>query len=160
MPGADLPTRLWEQCPKWLSERLVSIFPYITPPPPFCNNSFSTSLQLAWLEVAKSRMCLLIRAAHLASGCLRVMAIFTQPLWGPESEKWKWSRSVMSDSLRPHGLYPTRLLSPWNFPGKNTGVGYHFLLQRIFPTHGLNPGLLHCRQTLYHLSHQGSPTTP
>ena len=42
-------------------------------------------------------------------------------------------------------------------PCKNTGVGYHLLLQRIFPTQGLNPGLPHCRQTLYHLSHQGSP---
>ena len=43
------------------------------------------------------------------------------------------------------------------FPGKNTGVGCHFLLQGIFLTQGLNPGLLHCRQILYHLSHQGSP---
>ena len=42
------------------------------------------------------------------------------------------------------------------FPGKNTGVGCHFLLQEIFPTQGLNPGVLHYRQTLYHLSHQGS----
>ena len=41
-------------------------------------------------------------------------------------------------------------------PGKNTGVGCHFLLQGIFPTQGSNPGLLHCRQTLYHLSQQGS----
>ena len=42
---------------------------------------------------------------------------------------------------------------PWNSPGKNTGVGGHFLLQRIFPIQGSNPGLLHCRQILYHLSH-------
>ena len=42
------------------------------------------------------------------------------------------------------------------FPGKNTGVGWHFLLRRIYPTQGLNPGLPHCRQTLYCLSHQGS----
>ena len=63
----------------------------------------------------------------------------------------------MSDSLRPHGLQPTRLLRPWDFPGKGTGVGCHSLLQEIFPTQGLNLGLLHCRQTLYHLSHQGSP---
>ena len=40
-----------------------------------------------------------------------------------ESEKWKWSRSVVSDSLWPHGLQPTRLLHPWDFPGKSTGVG-------------------------------------
>jgi len=45
-----------------------------------------------------------------------------------ESEKWKWSRSVMSDSSRPHGLQPTRLLRPWDFPGKSTGVGCHCLL--------------------------------
>ena len=45
----------------------------------------------------------------------------------------------------------------WNSPGKNTGVGSHFLLQGIFPTQGSNPGLLHCKQILYHLSHQGSP---
>ena len=49
-----------------------------------------------------------------------------------------------------------RLLSPWDFPGKSTGVGCHFLLQEIFPTQGLNPSLPHCRQTLYHLSYQGS----
>ena len=40
---------------------------------------------------------------------------------------------------------------------KSTGVDYHFLLQRTFPTQGSNPGLLHCRQTLYHLSHKQSP---
>ena len=50
----------------------------------------------------------------------------------------------------------TKLLCPWNSPGKNTGVGCHFLLQGIFLTQGLNPGLTHCRQTLYRLSHQGS----
>ena len=43
-----------------------------------------------------------------------------------------------------------RLLCPWDFPGKNTRVGCHFLLQGIFPTQGLNPRLLHCRQILYH----------
>ena len=60
-------------------------------------------------------------------------------------------------SLQPHGLQPNRLLCPWGFPGENTGVGCHFLLQEIFPTQGSNPGLPHCRQTLYCLSHQGSP---
>ena len=62
------------------------------------------------------------------------------------------SRSIVSDSLRPHGLY-----SPWNSPGQNTGVGSRFLLLGIFPTQGLNPGLSHCRRTLYQLSHKGSP---
>ena len=41
-----------------------------------------------------------------------------------ESEKWKWSRSVVSDSLQPHGVQPTWLLCPWDFPGKSTGVGF------------------------------------
>ena len=54
-------------------------------------------------------------------------------------------------------MQPVRLLCPWDFPGKNTGVGCHFLLHRIFPTQGLNLGLLHCRWILYHLNHQGSP---
>ena len=62
------------------------------------------------------------------------------------------SHSVVSKSLRPHGLY-----SPWNSPGQNTGVGSRSLLQGIFPTQELNPGLLHCRWILYQLSHKGSP---
>ena len=45
-----------------------------------------------------------------------------------ESEKWKWSRSVVSNPQRPHGLQPSRLLHQWDFPGKSTGVGCHFLL--------------------------------
>ena len=65
----------------------------------------------------------------------------------------------MSNSLRPHGLYSLPGSSIHGiFPGKNTGVGCHFLLQGIYLTQGSNLGLLHCRQTLYHLSHQGSPT--
>ena len=47
-----------------------------------------------------------------------------------ESEKWKWSHSVLSDSSRPHGLQPTRLLHPWDFPGKSTGVGCHCLFHQ------------------------------
>ena len=62
------------------------------------------------------------------------------------------SRSVMPDSLPPHGLY-----SPSNSPGQNTEVGSLSLLQGIFPTQGLNPGLPHCRWILYQLSHEGSP---
>ena len=64
----------------------------------------------------------------------------------------KQSRSVISDSLWPHGLY-----SPWNSLGQYTGVGSLSLLQGIFPIQGSNPGLLHCRQILYQLTHQGSP---
>ena len=62
------------------------------------------------------------------------------------------SCSVVSNSLRPHELY-----SPWNSPGQNTGVGSLSLLQGIFPTQRSNPGVPHCRQILYQLSHKGSP---
>ena len=55
-----------------------------------------------------------------------------------------------------HGPQPTKLLCPWDSPGKNTGVGSHSLLQGIFLTQGLNRGLLYCRQILYCLSHKGS----
>ena len=60
-------------------------------------------------------------------------------------------RLAMSDPLWPHGLY-----SPWNSPGPNTGVGTLSLLQGISPIQGWNPGLLHCRWTLYQLSHKES----
>ena len=86
----------------------------------------------------------------------------------------------MSDSVWPYGEQPTRLLcawdspgkntgvgchfllhhefySPWNSPGQNTGLGSHSLLQGIFPTQRKNPGLPHCRLILYQLSHQVSP---
>ena len=63
------------------------------------------------------------------------------------------SPSVVSNSLQPHGLY-----SPWNSPGQNTGVGSLSLLQGMFLAQGLNPGLPHCMQILYQMSHQGSPT--
>ena len=53
-------------------------------------------------------------------------------------------------------LDPTRLLCPWDSPGRNTGLGCQVFLQGIFPTQGSNPGLLHCRWILYQLNHQGS----
>ena len=53
------------------------------------------------------------------------------------------SRLAVSNSLPSRGLQNTKLLCPWDSPGKNTGVGCHFLLQRIFPTQGLNLCLLH-----------------
>ena len=81
---------------------------------------------------------------------------YSTPFSAIVNRNLKWSESclVVSDSLQPHGLY-----SPWNSPGQNTGVGSLSLLQGIFPTQGLNPGLPHCRQILYQLSHKGSPRT-
>ena len=69
-----------------------------------------------------------------------------------DSESETRSCSVVSDAPRPRGLF-----SRWNSPGQKTGVGSLSLLQRIFPTQGSNPGLPHCRQILYQLSHKGSP---
>ena len=72
----------------------------------------------------------------------------------------------MSNSLGLHGLQScstacsgktARFLCRWISPGMNTGVGRHSLLQGSFLTQGSSPHLLHCRQILYHLSHQGSP---
>ena len=90
--------------------------------------------------------CYLCRQAHLYTVALNIKV---------KSESV--GRSVLFDSMQPHELQPARLLCPWNSPGKSTGVGSHSLLQGIFPIQGSNPGLLHCRQILYHLNHQGSP---
>ena len=67
------------------------------------------------------------------------------------------SRSVVSNSLWKL-LSRVRLFATWDSPGQNTGVGSRSLLQGIFPTQGLNQGLLPCRRILYQLSYQGSPT--
>ena len=72
----------------------------------------------------------------------------------PEKVKVK-GKSLSRVRLFATPWTPTMLLHPWDFPSKNTGVGCHCLLQRIFLTQGSNPGLLHCRQTLYCLSYQG-----
>ena len=63
----------------------------------------------------------------------------------------------LSDPWQPRGLQPIRPLCPWDSPGKNTGVGCHFLLQGTFPTQGSNPWLLLCQADSLPLSRQGSP---
>ena len=127
-----------------------------------------TSLQIPWrtvpspshmtsesLPTASSAQPLLDPYRAEDSGKQRVLGnvVSASPQWGRgnlRGGKWKWSRSVVSDSFRPHG--PTTLLRPWDFPGKRTEVGCHFLRQRIFPTQGSNAGLPHCRQTIYRVS--------
>ena len=72
--------------------------------------------------------------------------------WGGCQEGESESRSVTSNSLRPHWLY-----SPWTSLGQNIGVGRLSLLQGIFSTQGSNQDLPHCRHILCQLSHNGSP---
>ena len=64
----------------------------------------------------------------------------TAPITNTQVE---WSCSVVSDSLQPHGLWSSRCLCPWDYLGKNTGVGCHFFHQGILLTQGLNLCLLH-----------------
>ena len=90
------------------------------------------------------------RRASNTLECLKGAALTKPPAM------WKWKResenhSVVSDSLRPCGLY-----CPWSSPGWNTEVGSLSLLQGIFPAHGSDLGLPPCRWILYHLSHKGS----
>ena len=77
-------------------------------------------------------------------------------------ESEKESESEVSQSCLTVSSWTVAYQAPpsMDFPDKSTGVGCHFLLQGIFPTQGSNPGLPHCRQTLYYLSHQGSPGIP
>ena len=63
----------------------------------------------------------------------------------------------MSDYLQPYGLQPTRLLRPWDFPGKNIGAGSHSCLQGIFPNKGSNLHFLHQQVDSLPLSYQRSP---
>ena len=92
--------------------------------------------------------------SHAAIASFLVLWTAQQPVWFEVASLSEWvneSHLVVSSSLQPHGPY-----SPSTSAGQNTEVGSLSLLQGIFPTQGLNPGLLHCRQILYQLSHQGS----
>ena len=72
--------------------------------------------------------------------------------WATWEVKVKVAQAQSCQTLQLHGIY-----SPWNSPGQNTEVGSLSLLQGIFPTQGSNPGIPHCGQILYQLSHKGSP---
>ena len=89
--------------------------------------------------------------SHLLKNFLQFVVIHTVKGFGIVNKVESESSLVVSNSLRPHGLY-----SPWNSPGQNTGVGSLSLLQGIIPTQGLNPGLPHCRRIFYQLIHKGS----
>ena len=101
------------------------------------------SLEVQWLELCTST----------ATGFDSWLGNWDPTSNGNAMHVW----SVVFCSLQPLGLQPVRLLCPWHSLGKNAGVSCHSLLQGILLTQGLNPGLPHCRQTLYRLSHKGSP---
>ena len=69
---------------------------------------------------------------------------------------WSFSHSVMSDSFATPWTVACQAPRPWDFPGKNTGGGCHFLLQGIFSTQGSNLNFLHCRQILHHWATRGT----
>ena len=129
---------------------LGSVFPQVGP--------ILTQVVARWLRVAlglysiisanfREKACFFSKSSNKSHRIESV--ILNSVAWPHVSE----SHSVMSDSLRPWGLY-----SLWNSPGQNTGVDSLSLLQGIFPTQGSNPGLLHCRWILYQLSYQESPS--
>ena len=113
--------------------------------------AFKSSLAVSWASLEAQ---LVKRLSCLQCG---------RPGFSPWVGKTPWRRAWLPTPVfwpgEFHGLQPARLLHPWDFPGKNTTVGCHFLLQEIFPTQGLNLGLPPCRQTIYHLSQQGSPSS-
>ena len=80
--------------------------------------------------------------------------LFTCPIFTPVCTS---SKLVAQSCLCNPMDYSPADSCPWDSPGKNTGVGCHFLLKGIFPTQKLNSGLLHCRKIIYLLSYQGSP---
>ena len=96
---------------------------------------------------------------HLSLCCIRQKVCLAFPVTSYGLGWAVLSRSVVSDSLRPVDCSPPGSSVHEDSPGKNTRVGCHALLQGIFPTQGLNPGLPHCRWMLYCLSHQGHPKT-
>ena len=121
-------------------------------------------LQSIWVIKSRTRLsdqqfCALqgifpIEGSNSCLLCLQLWQTDSLPLYHlgrpvDSLESESESRSVMSNTLQPYGLY-----SPWNSPGQNTGVGSLSLLQGLFPTQGQNPGLLHCRRILYQLSHK------
>jgi len=123
----------------------------------------------SWSSVCRVRSCGFLGLLSLVRLlCALVPQSETSICWWPTcdaevfggGESIWWcvcvSHVVVFDSLWPHGLQPVMCLCPWDFPGKNTGVGCHSLLQGIFLTQGGNAGLPHCRQFLYGLNNQGS----
>ena len=124
----------------------------VSPPDSSVNGIFQARV-LEWIAISfstgSSQPRDQTRVSHTAS---RHFTIWAKGRDKNLQHMWLVKVAKSCPTLQPHGLY-----SSWNSPGQNTGVGSLSLLQGIFPTQGWNPGLLHCGQILYQLSHQGSP---
>ena len=123
-----------------LSSHLILCCPLLLPPSIFPSiRAFSndSALRIRWPKYWSSASTSLLHySSYFYSIVISSQFMKVCDTRKKESEGESESHSVMSDSLRPHGLY-----SPWNCPGQNTGVGSFSLLQGIFPTQGWNPGL-------------------
>ena len=105
--------------------------------PSFCPHHLAPSSHNLWLWSGAMLLLLLSHFSRVRLCATPSLGFSRQEHWSGlpfpspmhESEMWKWSRSVMSDSLWPHGLQPTRLQHPWDFQGKSTGVGCYCLLR-------------------------------
>ena len=131
------PRRSW----RWLSP---GYFGWVSEPRP-SRHFHNPASQMGWLEEKKQNVW----------ESLMKTLIHVHELSSVDIHRENESHSVVSSSLRLHGLYST-----WNSPGQNTGVGSLSLLQGIFPAQGSNPGVLRWRRILYQLSHKGSPDIP
>ena len=105
---------------------------------------YQTTLPASWeinMQVKKQQLELDMKQwAGFKLGKEYVKAVYRHPAYLTYIQtEVKWSRSVVSDSLRPHGMWPNRFLHPWDSPGKNPGVGCHFLLQGNLPKLGIEP---------------------
>ena len=108
---------------------------------------------LEWVAVFFSRGFSQSRDIEPVSPALQADSLPSEPPEKPgRPQRVSESRSVVSNSLQPHGLYST-----WNSSCQNVGVGSCTLLQGIFPAQGLKPGFSHCKGVLYQLRHQESP---
>ena len=114
-------------------------------------NSTLGSGEPHWFEISQSRegSGLAPLSPSLRSTCCKGDLVLSNCTHA----EWMRVCSVMSDSVWPHGLWPTRVLCPWSFPSKTIGVGCCFLLQGVFPTQGTNPYLLHLHANSLPLSH-------
>ena len=116
-----------------LKQLLSGFFSFFLPENPFLEDGFELG------PIYKDQILFIIKEGGFSY--LRDTIVVVQQL------------SHIQPFLLHHGLYPTRLLCPWDFPGKNTGVGCHFLLQGIFLTQDWNLCPLHCQADSLPLSH-------